>query len=369
MLREETAAIAPRFDAADYLLYIRRRWAVVAVACGAAGALALIASLLMPNRYTATASVLIEPPAGTDPRAFTAVSPVYLESLRTYERLASSDSLFLRALEKFHMFDPSGGRPVEVLKRRILSVSKVRDTKVLEIGVTLRDPKEAQAMAQFVAEETVKLSAAATREAGQDLIKDTRRQRDDARADVEQARGAWAKLIAAEPVETLREEINSLVELQQRMRRNIAEAQASAAEFETRAKAAQAGGEPRRDAEFYAAEGSSHRARSRELEAALRDIERAIGEKDRLLGVRIGRLDAAEEQLTIALDRYDAAAARAENLTSSVGLGGERLRVVDPGIVPQRPSEPRTALNLIVAIGVAFLASMVYLTLSFNLRR
>ena len=40
-----------------------------------------VISLLMPREYTATARVVIEPPAGTDSRAAITVSPVYLESL------------------------------------------------------------------------------------------------------------------------------------------------------------------------------------------------------------------------------------------------------------------------------------------------
>ena len=51
----------------------------------------------MTPQYTATARIVIDPPAGTDLRAAMAVSPIYLESLRTYEQFASSDSLFQKA--------------------------------------------------------------------------------------------------------------------------------------------------------------------------------------------------------------------------------------------------------------------------------
>ena len=259
MLREETRAITPQFDAVDYLLYIRRRWRVIAVACAVAGTLALGISLLLPKRYTSTASILIEPPVGTDPRSFMAISPVYLESLRTYERVALGDSLFLRALERFKMYDPAGSQSVEDVKRRVLKVTKVRDTKILEISVTLRDAKEAQAMVQFLADETVKLSSTAARDAGRDLMDTTKRQLEEARMKLEEARAVWAKQIAGEPVETLRQEIGALVELQQRLRRSIAEAQGAAAQYEARAKGAT------RDAEFLSQEGSSHRARAEQL--------------------------------------------------------------------------------------------------------
>jgi len=39
------------------------------------------------------------------------------------------------------------GRSVESLKAQVLKVSKIRDTRILEISVTLRDPKQAQAHA------------------------------------------------------------------------------------------------------------------------------------------------------------------------------------------------------------------------------
>ena len=71
------------FDAFEYLEYLRRKWYVLAIACGTALVLALTVSLLLPKRYTASASVVIEPPGGNDVRTGTAVSAVYLESLKT----------------------------------------------------------------------------------------------------------------------------------------------------------------------------------------------------------------------------------------------------------------------------------------------
>ncbi|MGH9664029.1 MAG: Wzz/FepE/Etk N-terminal domain-containing protein, partial [Bryobacteraceae bacterium] len=113
------------FDVIEYAAYLRRRWRVPVVACGTAVAVVLAVSLLLPRRYTATATIVIEPPAGNDMRAATAVSPVYLESLRTYERFAGSDSLFQRAAERFHL--QTGSQAIESLKQRVLKVEKVRD--------------------------------------------------------------------------------------------------------------------------------------------------------------------------------------------------------------------------------------------------
>src|ERR1700683_2938400 len=91
------------FDIYEYVDFLRTRWRFPAVACGFAIVAALATGLLLPKRYTATATILIDPPAGGDPRMATAVSTVYLESLKTYELLASNDQLFVRAAGQFHL--------------------------------------------------------------------------------------------------------------------------------------------------------------------------------------------------------------------------------------------------------------------------
>ena len=50
---------------------------------------------------------------------------------------------------------------------------------------------------------------------------------------------------------------------------------------------------------------------------------------------------------------------------------GERLQVIDPGVVPEKPSSPNIPLNMLVAIALALIGSLLYVTLefSFQLRR
>src|SRR5215469_1790516 len=138
-----------------YIRYLRLRWRFVAASCAAATILAGTASLLLPRQYTAAARIVIEPPAGADPRSAMAVSPIYLESLKTYEQFASSDSLFQKSAARFQLQTLMGPRPIESLKRSVLKVGIVRNTRILEIAATLPDPREAQALAQYVAEQTV----------------------------------------------------------------------------------------------------------------------------------------------------------------------------------------------------------------------
>ena len=112
------------FDGIQFVRYVRHRGLLVATCCVTAMVLAGSVSVLLPARYTATASILIEPPAGNDPRGATAVSPVYLESLKTYERFASSDSVFATALYKAGLQQTFGGKSVESIKRSVLKVAR-----------------------------------------------------------------------------------------------------------------------------------------------------------------------------------------------------------------------------------------------------
>ena len=97
------------FDALSFVRYARGQWLVFAISCVAAVVLATLITRTLPKRYTATASILIEPPAGNDPRAATAVSPVYLESLKTYERIASSNTMFQEALKHLNIPEAASG--------------------------------------------------------------------------------------------------------------------------------------------------------------------------------------------------------------------------------------------------------------------
>src|SRR5690348_3716071 len=120
------------FDALEYLDFLRKRWMFTAVALSLAAVTAVTACLLLPKQYTATATLVIEPP-GADPRTSVAVSSIYLESLKSYESFASSDSLFAKACAKFDLL--TGKASLESFKRRVLRVEKLKDTNVLQISV------------------------------------------------------------------------------------------------------------------------------------------------------------------------------------------------------------------------------------------
>jgi capsular polysaccharide biosynthesis protein len=200
-----------QFDAVSFARYARRQWLVFAISCGTAVVLATLISLALPKRYTATASILIEPPAGNDPRAATAVSPVYLESLKTYERMASSNTMFQEALKRLAVPEASSGASVESLKRTILKVTKPISTKILEINTTLGNPEKAQALAQYIAEKTVQLSKDVDSDSEREVTRDSRRILAAAEARLKQAEGASATSMKTEPITNLEDEVTQRI--------------------------------------------------------------------------------------------------------------------------------------------------------------
>src|SRR5690349_326984 len=262
------------FEMFRFLDHLRGRWRVIAVACGTAAGIALFAAFLTPNRYTSTAHVLIEPPAGSDPRGAMAVSPIYLESLKSYELVASGDRLFLDAIDHFKL---SSGGSVERLKRSVLKVVIPRNTKVLEISATLHEPAQAQGLALYIAEQTVKLARDVSADTERDLLADAQKQLDEAQA---RLNGLESSSPAGAPAEST-------------------------------------------------------------ALTAQRDAARTA-------------VYAAVEHLA--------------QVRSMAGARGERLRIIDPGVVPQRPSWPNIPLILMVAILVALAGSLLYMTFEFNYR-
>ncbi|HUI77183.1 MAG TPA: hypothetical protein VLY24_04690 [Bryobacteraceae bacterium] len=145
-------------EAFRFIGYVASRWRLVALSCLTAVTLVTAVSLILPRQYTATTRILIEPAPGADTRYTLAVSPIYLESLKTYEYFASSDSLFQTAVNRFELRKLAGAKSIETLKRQVLRIGIVHNTRILAINATLPDARRAHSLAQFLADETVGLS-------------------------------------------------------------------------------------------------------------------------------------------------------------------------------------------------------------------
>lgn len=350
------------FDAFEYLDYLRqhRRVMIFAVAAALIGTLAV--SLLLPKRYTATVRILIEPPGSNDVRTATAVSPVYLESLRSFETFAASDSLFAQAVERFHLQDAQQQPPLETLKRRVLKVSKLRDTRILEMSAILGDPKTAHDFIAYLADQTVALNQKESLAADGESIQENRKQFTEARARLDLARQTAAADAKLERAEALTNEVSALVDLQSDIRRQLIAAETDAAAYEDRPQ-----GTGKADADL-ARQRQAALARAAVLRKKADETARALAEKSSLLSQRTARQQEAQEELDAAQAGFESAAARLRDLEASAGNRAERLRIVDPGIIPQRPSSPNVMLNVLAAAVIALVAAMVYLSVHFAFR-
>jgi succinoglycan biosynthesis transport protein ExoP len=349
------------FDPFEYLDYLRRRWRVVVAAAAVAVALVLPLSLLLPKRYTAMATIVIDPPAGVDARTATVVSPGYLESLKMYERYAESDSLFARAAERFHLREAGSSQAIESLKRGVLKVSKLRDTKILEISATLRDPKLAQGFAQYIAEQTVQVSRGESVESDREFVDGAQKQADEAQLRLESAQKAFTSLAIGAGVEALRNEVDASLELHQKLREQLLSAEADVAEYQQQQTQA--------DGQFAREQLQAARARAALLEKRAQELQRGIQEKSAMLASRTAKRDELQAALKMAQASYDNATTRLREARAAAGTRGERLRVMDPGIVPQRPSSPNIPLNVGAALFLALVASIIYLSFAFAFRR
>jgi len=147
-----------------------------------------------------------------------------------------------------------------------------RNTRALEISATLPKPSQAQALALYVAEQTVKLTRDAAAETDRDLIADAQKQLNDAQS------------------------------------------------------------------------------RSRELASGSPPVESEARRIER---------DAAREAVY-------AAAEHLAQMQSMVGMRGERLKIVDPGVEPERPSWPNIPLMLLAAVLGALAVTLLYTAFEFG---
>ena len=344
-------------DAYRYIGYWQRHWIWIGSSCAIAVALAAAITMLLPKEYTATARIVIEPPAGTDLRSAMAVSPIYLESLKTYEHFAASDSLFRKAVDQFGLRQ----QPFESMKKRVLKVGIVRNTRILEIAATLPDARKAQALAHFLAESTVALNRTVTSEGDRDLISGIQTQERELQAQLRQSENAWARLLATEPVDQLKTVMEGSAELRATVQNEILSVELEIADAAERQK--QANGP---EAVEISKQAANARARLDEMRKQLQALDRQSAEREKLLAARLAHRDQVDAERKAAAGALEAVEARLREARGDAGYRGERLKIIDPGIVPERPSSPNLPLNVMAALLLGLVLPVTYLTLKMN---
>lgn len=344
------------FEPYRYIGKIRPRGRLIAASVAAAGLLSLGMSLLMTRQYTATARIVIDPPAGTDLRSAMAVSPIYLESLRTYEQFASSDSLFLKAVDHFGL---RGSGKLESLKKRVLKVGLVRNTRILEISATLPDPKKSQQLASYLADETVAMNRSLVTEADQDLIHSTEQLEAETKAHLERIEAEWARLLAAEPTDALQAASENGAALYAKIEQDALGIELEIADNAQREKQATPDALPQ-----IRNDTASALLREAGLRRQLEALKRQAAEREKLLSTRMAHRDRLDAERKTALAALAGIENRLRETRSDAGYRGERLKVIDPGVVPESPSSPNVPLNVAAGLLLGFAIPLIYLTLS-----
>src|SRR5207248_10079429 len=81
---------------------------------------------------------------------------------------------------------------------------------------------------------------------------------------------------------------------------------------------------------------------------------------------RAAQIDTAQAQRDAARLAFEAAEKRVQEIRAMTGMRGERLKIIDPGIVPERPSWPNIPLIVLAALVVALAGTLLYMTIEFN---
>jgi uncharacterized protein involved in exopolysaccharide biosynthesis len=350
--------MAESFDAFRYISYLRAHWRTIGISCATAVTIAAAVSVLLPKQYTATARIVIEPPAGTDSRATLAVSPIYLESLRTYEQFASSDSLFQGAVEKLGL----RAGPIESQKRRVLKVALVRNTRILEIAATLPDPRKAQALAQFLAQATIDMSRSVMADGDTDLVQGMLQQERDLQHRLEEANATAAETVAREPIQMLQAQSENAAKLRAALDQQLSAGELEIADAAERLKGANGG-----DAAEIRRQDSNARARLEQLRRQVQSLEKEGAERERLLAARLSKRERMDAERKSTLAQWTAVETQLREARGGAAYRGERLKLIDPGIVPERPSSPNVPLNVAAALLLGLALPVLGLTLRMGL--
>ncbi len=223
----------------------------------------------------------------------------------------------------------------------------------------MHDPTLAQKVAEYLANQTVALSRGESLDADREFTEEAEKQAAAVRQRLKQAEQAWTNLSVQKPVDALQGEMDSNVELEGKLRQQIVDAETSIAEYQ----------QEKSESQFGREQLQAAGARKALLEKRLQEMQRSIRELAVTMAARSAQRDASKNELKMAQAASEAAEKHLSELRAAAGSRGERLRVMDPGIVPQRPSSPNVPLNVAAALFLALAASIVYLSIAFAVRR
>ena len=311
----------------------------------------------MTPQYTATARMVIDPPAGADLRSAMAVSPIYLESLKTYEHFADSDSLFQKAVQQFGL-----ARRLHRIAQaaRAAGADGAQHAHPGDLGHVAGCRRRRRRWPKFLAESTVEMNRASVSESDQELLRGIEQQARELRARLQETDATWAKAVAAEPLLGLQSAMEQAAEL--RVQDRGAGAERGTGDRRSRRARQDAPPTPPN----WRKQESNARARLAEMRKQLQDVDRQGAEREKLLATRQAHRDQLDAERKAGQAALAAMEARLRDARGETGFRGERLKIIDPGIVPERPSSPNLPLNVAAALLAGLVLPILYLTLEMS---
>ena len=97
-------------------------------------------------------------------------------------------------------------------------------------------------------------------------------------------------------------------------------------------------------------------------------MERDLTAQEELLARRMAERDRVATERTASEEAYSAIETRVNQVRGGLGYRSERLRIVDPGIVPEQPSAPNLPLRVLAALLLGLVVPVVFLTLELSYR-
>jgi uncharacterized protein involved in exopolysaccharide biosynthesis len=343
-------------SATEFLRLLARRWRILLSAAVSAAVLSFLGAHLLPKKYTSEALLLIETPGISDSRASLIVSSVYLDSLRTYAMLASSDELFEKAANSLGLRETGDGRSLSELKESAIKVEIPRNSRILAIRATLRQPEKEQALAKFLAEATVERNLA-IQQKGDELrtsLADSARQAAEKRMD--EIEEEFQDLAAKSPAAGLEAEVEALVWNREMAREEL--------KFLQRRDSAPlpSGSDP-------TVGGSPLRTHVDALRERVERLDAEIRGKQILLARAEAKQDALESRRKSARKVLQQADSRFLQEQALEAARSERLQIIQPGVLPDKPSHPRIALYVLAATALALLFAVFAVTLQIHFSR
>jgi uncharacterized protein involved in exopolysaccharide biosynthesis len=244
-------------------------------------------------------------------------------------------------------------------------VSKPASTKILEISTTLENPEKAQALAQYIAEKTVQLSKGVDSDSEREVTRDSRSILAVAEARLKRAEEARETAVRNEPIANLEDEVTNESELHYRVRRDLVSANSDLAEALGAQQFAPKPSLESNVTSFNAVRIAEARARVKQLENEVIKLSQALATKSLILEQRRLHRDGLETELKAARSAWEAAHQRLNDVLVSSGFRGERLNVIDRGVIPKSPSSPNLPLNIVAALLLSLVASIVYVAVQF----